>query len=142
MNKKILGLLGIGCGLLLLTGCGSSGDKVVCTATESEGGMSMTAEVTAKLKDNKVDSAEAAIVFDSEETASQYYGMLALVESFSEDGKKLGAKLDGKKVTIENFANVIEEEADEEEGTEAVKVIGESKEDFIKLMEAEGYSCK
>ena len=133
-NKFYLGLIGVGCGLLFLTGCGSS-NKVTCTATQEEDGKKMSAEIVATLDGDKVKSVAATLEFDSEETASQYYGFISLANAFAEEGgEKIDAKLDGKKIVVNNY----------EKMSEQGEIAGLTKDEFIKKMEADeaGFKCK
>ena len=48
--------------LLVVTGCGGgSKNKVVCTASEEQGGIKMTAEVVAEFDSSGVDDVEATL---------------------------------------------------------------------------------
>ena len=128
MKNKLFALLIIGFGLLLLTGCGSSDDKIVCTSSEEDFGITIDAEIVAKLKDKKVDSVSAEFVLDTEENAEALYSLLG--------GEDSGAKVEGTKVIVSDFSGMLNS-LDEE-----TTVIGMAKEDFIKLIEEKDYSCK
>ena len=140
-NKLMVNLLLGGFGIFLLTGCGSTTDKVVCKVSEEAGELTMAAEVTATLNDDKVESVTAEITFNSENTAASYYNILMGREEATEEESKLKAKLDGNKITIENFEYTIEKNNDEE-GSIGIKIIGESKDNFISIMESDQYSCE
>lgn len=114
MKKLALGL-GV---CLLFAGCG--GNKVVCTMDQEIAGTKMTMEISAPVKDGKIKSATSKITaeFKDEKTAKEYY----------ETVKSEGAKISGKKVTLEE-----ESKNDGEAYT---------KEKFIKEMEDTGFKCK
>ena len=124
MKKKLLfGFTTAVCGLLLLTGCGSS-NKVVCSSTlESTTGKKVEYEVTAEIdSDNKIKSVTAAFIYESEEDANDAY------DSFKERKASVEAEgeiLDydvtksGKKLIVGSTG-------------EFEKLIGYSKDDFVK----------
>lgn len=66
MRKYILLLF---VGIFLLSGCGNK--EVVCTGEEDLEGENVKAEIVAKLKDDKVDTVSATMIFDSEDSANQ-----------------------------------------------------------------------
>ena len=141
MKKVFIGLIGFGCGLLLLTGCGSS-NKVVCSLSSTDEDAEVTADIIATIEDDKVKGVSAKMMFDTEANASTFYGFLNIAQQYSEDAKNLDAKLDGKTITIGDYSYMLEHEASKEEGLEEVKVIGKPKQSFIDLMEAQSYKCK
>lgn len=136
MKKGLLLLLVSVFGLTLLTGCGGSSKKVTCTAKIESSGDSAggSAEIVAELDDSdKVKGVSATMKFESEEEASQAYGMMSFVNAMIEqqgEGDKIDVKLDGKTLTINNFDAYAGMDSEE-------KLIGMSKEDFIKAMEAD-----
>ncbi len=162
--KKILSILTVFViSALIVTGCGGSsnnntnsntngnenggnviGEKVVCSSTQKdeESGETVTATITAVIQDNKVSGASGTMEFDKEETASQYYSLMQFMDAYMEEGQSLNLKLDGKTVIIGNMMGMLDTEGDEEEGTAAFKVSEATKEEFIKYVEAEGYTCK
>ena len=112
---------------LLLTGCGKN-NKVTCSGTQEEGGKKFTTEITATLKDDKVNSLSSKMTFGDEESAKEYCGMLALASSFtSNENEKIDYKCDGKSVTINNFENLVSDDDDD-------KIIGLTKQEFIDEM--------
>lgn len=131
-------------GALVLTGCGSSGNKIVCTAEQKDeaSGQSMKSEIVAKLKDDKIDSVSAEMTFDNEDAANQYYSILQLAEAFMEEGKSLDISKSGKTIKIGNMMDMLNSEGNEEEGKEAFDISKATKEDFKKYVEAQGYTCK
>ena len=151
-SKFLLGLTVTLCGTLLLTGCGgdSSKNKVVCTADVEKQDSKYKGEIVAYLDSNdKVKDAEATLTFETEDEAKQLYdmynGLLALAKQFAEDKTEIPNvefKLDGKKVTIGNYAEFATTMGEEEEEE---SLIGMSKSDFIAKMEANEetkWTCK
>jgi len=135
-NKVLYGLFVCVFGLVLLTGCGGSdsGKKVSCTADLEENGTKYgTAEIIAKLDgSDKVTGASMVMHINDEKMAQQVYSMFTLMNSFAEDdSQKIDAKLDGKDITIENLDSYF----GKTEGGD--KLIGMSKADFVKAIEAE-----
>ncbi len=132
MKKGIL--LGLA-SLFLLTGCGSNGNKVVCTGKLEEDGMKAEMKLTATLKDDKVEKVAADMTFDSKDTAKQYCSLFEMANSFAEDeADKVKFKCDGKTISFENYADFAGEDDE---------IVGMSKADFIKEMEKEdGVTCK
>ncbi|MBP5684284.1 MAG: hypothetical protein J6X02_03410 [Bacilli bacterium] len=130
--KKYL-LIGI-VGLLLFTGCGSKKGDIVCTGEMNEGGEKAKTTFYGYLKDDKITRVDVDMSFDKEETAKAICSTLELTKTYAGDlAKDMNVKCSGKTVSIENFP-------DEGEGED--RLIGTSKEAFIKGMEAEGMSCK
>lgn len=147
-NKLFLGTFLICCSLLLLSGCGSSNEnsksenKVICsTEVEEVGEMTMHTEVVATLKNDKVSSVVATLTFDSDDTASMYYSFLSLYDSYLENGASLDMQQNKNKIIIQNFQYMIEEGSNDGE-TLDIKIIGETKENYISIMEKEQFSCK
>jgi len=105
--------------LFLLTGCGSSKNKVTCKGSMNQGGIKVEMKAIATLKDNKVKSVDLEYEFGSKEIASL---MCAATKE---------AKCSGKTVKISG------ETALSETGmsTEATK------DDFIKAAKAQGLKC-
>ena len=123
---------------LLLVGCGGGGSKntVTCTASQSEGGINMKAEVVAEF-DSSDKLTDATVTYDLGDStvANQYCSLFKLMED-EEKGVKVTCS--GTKVTMTGFAQL--DSTDEDEAA-----IGMSKEDFIKKMEEStdaAYSCK
>ena len=126
--KKVL--FGLGA-CLLLAGCGN-GNKVVCTGTEEEDGVKVTMEVTATLKNEKVNGVSATMSFSDKKTAEQYCSIFELANSMSED-EQVDVKCDGKKIIFADYTQM--SSGDDE-------IIGLSKEEFIKAMEDTELKCK
>ena len=143
--KKFFSLLGVFVfGALVLTGCGSSGEKLTCTVEQKDeaSGQTMKAEIIAKLKEDKIDSVSAEMTFDSEDAANQYYSILQLAEAFMEEGKSLDLSKSGKTIKIGNMMDMLSSEGNEEEGEAAFDVSKATKDEFKKYVEAQGYTCK
>lgn len=113
--KRLALCLGV---CLLFAGCG--GDKVVCTMEQEVAGTKMTMEITGPVKDGKISSATSKIVaeFKDEKSAKEYY----------ETVKDEGAKISGKKVTVE--------EKSEGDGKSYTK------KEFTEQAENMGFKCK
>ena len=120
------------CALLLfvVTGCGKN--QVKCTGSYSEGGMNISADIIADLdKDDKVTGATVVYDLKDSKTAEQYCSVFKLAE---DKEKGIEVSCSGSKITIAGFANMDDE--DEE------KMTGKTKEEFIKAMEEEKFTCK
>jgi hypothetical protein len=132
MKKNFL--LGLGVAGLLLTACGSSGDKVVCSGKVEEAGQSGEVEITATLKDGKVDRVDQTMTFSDSNTAKQTCGLLEFANSFAEsEDKKIDFECDGNSITIKNFQD-----------TDDQNLKGMTKEEFISYAEEQSkeISCK
>lgn len=148
MKKLYLGAVAGVSALALLTGCGGSKNQVVCSATMEEDGQKATAEVVAELDSNdKIKDATISYKFDDQDAADQFYSMYQMLVSMSEQsGEKLDIdiKKSGKTITISNYAAL---EAMQSEDEDSEKLIGMSKDDFIKKVESDNsdgakWSCK
>lgn len=121
-------------GLFLVSGCGKK-NQVTCTATQEENGQKYTMTITADMKDDKVSSVSAKMAFDSEDTAKSFCGILGLVNSMAEDeDSKVNYDCGKKSITIKNYEKLAESEGEE--------VKGLTKEEFIKGLEEEKFTCK
>ena len=97
--------------------------------------------------DNKVTDATVVYTLPDKDTVDQYCSLFKLAES-AENG--ITVDCSGKKITIKGYAKLLEtededvEEVDEEDETEEAtkKILGITKEEFVKLMEEETYTCK
>ena len=122
MKKGIVFLVAA---LFLLGGCGKN--EVVCSGKVEEDGKTYEVKVTGTLKDDKIASVKASMVFGDKETTDQFCSIMSLINSFAEDdSKKVDYKCDGTTITIENYQNMAD--SDEE------SPIGKTKEEFIELM--------
>ena len=118
--------------LFVVTGCGNK-NQVVCTQTETEGGVTVKGTVTVDFdKDDKLTDATAVYDIGNKTTADQYCALMKLVEN---PDKGVKVECSGSKVTIKGFANADLDEDEEQ-------VIGMTKADFIQKMQAEGLTCK
>ena len=122
------------CALLLfvVTGCGNK-NQVKCTGSFSEGGMNMEAEMIADLDENdKVVDVTAVMDLGNSDTANSFCSLYKLMED-KEKGVEVSCS--GSKITIKGYANV-------EAGEDEDQVVGKTKDEFIKLMEEEDFTCK
>lgn len=135
--KKLFSLIGIFVfSALVLTGCGGSGDKLVCTISED----GAKGEITATFKNDKVNGLSAVMEFATEEEATQYMQIVQLAEAFMGEDVKIGAKQSGKKITIDDMLPMLEGSTDDD-GNE-VKITDMTKEEFKANYEEQGYTCK
>lgn len=142
MKKTYLGVIAGVLSLLLLTGCGSK-NQLKCTATAEQNGKKYTGEVIAELDDNdKIKDASMSLTFGSSEEASQAYAMfqfaIGIAQSMAEEGQdvpNVDIKIDGKTLTISNYAAYASLNSSDEE--DKVEIIGMSKEEFIKKLESD-----
>ena len=109
--------------LFLLTGCGSSKNKVTCKGSMSESGIDATLKVVATLKDNKVSDVDMEYEFSSKDIAS------LMCSAAKATGAKV--KCSGKSVKMSG------DSAFEEAGLDKDM----SKDDFIKAAKAQGLKC-
>ena len=149
MNKKYLTLFGIGCGLLLLTGCGDDTNKekekenkkndndLVCTMLEDEEGFgSNESNVVIHYDKNweKIESIDMEMIVELEDDdmVEMYEGFLAEMCEEEDAPEECEVKTKGNKVTLTATGNseVLEIEEDM------------TKEDVIELMEDDGFTCK
>lgn len=114
--------------LVLLVGCGNK-NQVTCTASMSEGGISMKVSVIADLdSDNKVTKVAYEYDFGDSKTAEQYCSLIQL--SYKD------AQCSGSKITIPDATSMLEESGQ--------KVVGMTKDEFVKFAQSEstGVTCK
>lgn len=141
--KKInmLGLTVLGCGALLLTGCGgdggSSAHSLKCSA--SENGQSVELEFNFNDDETKLEKVSMSIVMEVPEGTSdeEVESTVSLLKSQcqTDEGKaldKCDVKLSGKKLTVTQVG------AADKMGYDGTK----TKEDIKSTTEAAGYSCK
>lgn len=140
MVKKLI-LLIYFCSLFLFVGCASSSkDNIVCKIAEEYNGMTMDNVVTASIENDKVASVSGTFTFDSEKNANAYYTFLTVFEKNLGDDKSLGITLDGNTISVEKYYYLIEYNLNNNEKT--ISIIGQSKEDYIKVLEDRNFSCK
>ena len=141
MKKLQLGaVVGVG-SLLLLTGCGGSGESFKCPADFEEEGHKYSAELKVELDgDKKVKDADSTMIFENEDDANQFYSsyqmIINLAKQFAEDDKdipEIDIKQSGKKVTISNYASLLEMNSDDEEQE---SIVGMTKDEFIKKLQS------
>ena len=115
--------------LFLVTGCG--GKKLTCTQSVEEAGVKMEAQVIADLDDND-KIAGATVIYDlgDKATADSYCSLMKLAE---DKEKGVTVECSGSKITINGMASMDDDED---------AVIGQSKEEFVKKAEEEGFTCK
>ena len=150
MKKLQLGAVVGVSALVLLTGCGGSGNKVNCTANVDEDGHKYKAEIIAELDNDKVKDVTASMTFENADDADQLYNsytaIINMAKQYAQEGQEvpdIDIKKNGKTVTISNyadFASTMESENDE-------KLIGITKDEFIKKIESTSeddikWSCK
>lgn len=149
-NKKYLGLLGLGCGVLLLTGCGgktlSGGKTLNCEMDMSDmlAGMgNMTAEIEIDYNSDGTEAEKATMTMTVEVTSDDVTDEMidSLEESLqgecdTEDSgfDSCKVKRDGKKIvmTATGSADSIEGEIEEQTTLEDAK----------KALEDAGYTCE
>lgn len=124
-------------GLLIFTGCGNKdNNKIVCSGTREEEGQEIKLEVTATLKDKKIDKVSASMEFDKEESATAMCSIFTFANQLATDEKdKIDFKCDGSKIIFNDYTSMIADDDD-------LQIVGLSKDDFIKVMENEKLSCK
>ena len=150
MKKLQLGAVVGVSALVLLTGCGGSGNKVNCTANFEEEGHKYKAEMIAELDNDKVKDLSASMTFESADDADQFYSsyqaIINMAKQYAEEGQEIpeiDIKKSGKTITISNYA-ALTSTIDSEDGE---KLIGITKDEFIKKVESmdeDGvkWSCK
>ena len=143
-NKKYLGLLGLGCGVLLLTGCG--GKTLNCEMDMSDmlaGIGNMTAEIEIDYNSDGTEAEKATMTMTVEVTSDDVTDEMidSLEESLqgecdTEDSRfdSCKVKRDGKKIvmTATGSADSIEGEIEEQTTLEDAK----------KALEDAGYTCE
>lgn len=117
--------------LVSLTGCGSK-KQVTCSGTVVEEGISMKTSVTVDLDSNdKITGGSMTYDLGDKQAADQF---CSLYKMFASAESGVSVSCSGTKITIKGF--------DKMEDDEDAKVIGKTKDEFIKAMEAEGLTCK
>ena len=134
MKKSLLLLLGV-LMLVVVTGCGKK-NQVTCSASMSEGGVDMKAEVVADFdKDDKLTDATITYDVSDSKTAETYCALFKLMEDAD---KGITVSCSGSKITITGYANI---DSSEDEET----IIGVTKEEFKKKMQEndeQKFTCK
>ena len=128
--RKYLMLVVCSLVLFLATGCGK--EKVVCTGTFEEDGLSADAEMIAEFDKDTVSDITVNYTLKDDETAKQWCALFQLMQ---DEDKGVSVKCSGKKITIKGIDKIDSE--DEEENP--IK----TKEEFIKYAEEESkLKCK
>ena len=125
-------LLIVFCALLLVavTGCGKK--QIKCTNSTTESGVEINAEVIADLDDSdKVTDATVIYGFSDSSIVDQYCSIFKMAE---DEEKGISVDCSGSKITIKGMASLDDDEED--------NVIGQSKDEFVKSAEEEGFTCK
>jgi len=141
--KKFLFSLGL-ISILLVTGCGGSSDKLVCTQTVAESGTKSEQKVSIEFKDDKIDTVKLEMNTELEESYLDYKSMLvssfeASLSSFEEE---YGIKPEFKE-TDKGFTFKIEMNRDQYvESWNEIDESAETREDVKKSLEEAGYTCK
>ena len=118
--------------ILFVTGCGSK-NQVKCTGTFTEGGFSMDADLIADFDgDEKITDAKVIMDLKDSTTANQFCTLYKMAE---DSAKGITVSCSGSKITITGFGKLESEDDDD-------KFVGKTKEEFIKAMEAENFTCK
>ena len=118
--------------LFMTTGCVKN--QIVCSGTSEEEGIKLTGTVTADLDSNdRVSDAVIVYEFENEENAKKYCSVFKVFEEEDKEGV-IKVSCSGNKITMKGFSKLISEYDD--------TLIGASKEDFIKAMEENEYTCK
>ena len=130
MKKYFLGTLCI-TAILLLTGCGN---KVVCTATYSEGGESASISTIARIgSDDKVTGLIVEYNFSKKETADI---MCNTLKAYSNKYPEVSIDCSGSTVTIEGSTALNIASTNEDE-----KLTGITREEFIKRATENDFKC-
>ena len=128
-------LLVVFCALvaLVVSGCGGNKNQVTCTGTMTDSGMNIKAELVADFDDND-KLTDATVVYDlgDSDTAKQWCSLFQLM---GDESKGIKVSCSGSKITITGYAKM---DVEDEEDT----MVGKTKEEFKKAMEAEKFTCK
>lgn len=136
-NIKLLGLIGLGCGALLLTGCGGGGHSLTCSATEDDGSVT---KITFNYdsEEKELQSVDVSSEIDIPDTATDddvaaakengkarcaYYPNATKCE-VSQSGKTLKFYIEGLKAEDLNYT-----------GNDSLEKVKQD-------MENDGYTCK
>lgn len=128
--------------IFVLTGCGKSGNQVVCTMNQDSSGMSMKQTVKMNFKDNNVDSASISMDVKLDDTYKSYKSILisSVKSEFSSLEQQYNVKINVKETSNGFNVNLtLQKDA-------MVSMFGSdlsgTKEEAIKYFESEGYTCK
>ncbi|MBR1386475.1 MAG: hypothetical protein IJ568_06565 [Bacilli bacterium] len=141
-SKKYLALLGIGCGALLLTGCGGNAHTLTCEQSNDESEETVVAEIKFNDDETKVERVSVEMTLDASKsgedvTEDQLEESKELLESvFCSEKEKMDKceiKISGKKVVIKMSGTA------DAVGYEGDKTLEEFKKE---AEEQEGMTCK
>ena len=137
-NKKYLGMLGLGCAALLLTGCGG-GNKLTCTKSEEKEGEGKTTTEVIFTYDKdwkKIENVDMEMSIELEDD-KELDTIKAFLDAACEDEdapKNCKVKSSGKKVALTASGSPKDIDMDYDVET--------SKEDIKADLEEDGYTCK
>ena len=97
--------------------------------------MIMNNVVTALVNDDKIESVSGTYEFDSLGNAASYYTFLTVFEEYSDPKISLGIELKDTVITVTNFHYLLES------GMDNISLIGEDKDNYIRILESKNYSC-
>lgn len=135
MKRKILGFIGLGCGVLLLTGCGGSAHTLSCEYEDEDEGYYENFDLKFNDDETEPESAKIEMTYvapsgtSNEEMEEARKSLEATYCSLYDECK---VKISGDKVTISVSSDV--------EKLNGVKK--QSLEKYKEELENEGYSCK
>lgn len=129
--------------IMVLTGCGSKNDQVVCTSTVEQSGITLEQEITINFKSDKVDTAEFVMnaKFDEEYKSYASYFVTTLESQFESYEETYGITVnvketsDGAKIDFKMDQSTYEKMYGSADAAE-------SKDDVISDLEDQGYTCK
>ncbi len=152
MNNKILKGVALGCGVMLLAGCGSSGKTLSCEYDMSDqlSGLgkwntTVNLEYDKDGKETKNASMKMVVEVTSDDVVDEFIDSLkdtldnVCANAEDEEGnglEKCEVKRDGKVVTLEAKGSV--EKIDSLDGITSATTYDEAK----KLLEEQGFTCK
>ena len=112
--------------LLVVTGCGNN--QVKCSGEYNESNVNIVADIIADLdKDDKVASAKMIFDLKDDESANL---VCDTYKKLMEEKDGVTVTCSGSKITIDGYTNLDKE------------LLGVSKEEFIKGMESQKFTCK
>ena len=114
---------------LAVSGCGSSKNQVSCTRSETEDGITMSLTINADLDSNNKITGGSYVINISDKTLAETYCNL-----YKESSKSVTCS--GNKITMNGLDSMDDETNDSE------KIVGKTKDEFIEMAKADGYTCK
>lgn len=128
--------------ILILTGCGKSGNQVTCTMSQDQSGMSMKQTVKMSFKDSNVDSASISMDVKLDDAYKSYKSILisSVKSEFSSLEEQYNVKINVKETSNGFNVNLtLNKDA-------MVSMFGSdlsgTKDQAVKYFESEGYTCK